>query len=58
MTPDPRDKATGQNKPTQKEDTPSATEDTTSASEDTTSATEDTTSATDRQDLQIFSKHC
>jgi GTPase SAR1 family protein len=30
MTPDPKDKATGQNKPTQKEDTPSATEDTTS----------------------------
>ena len=47
MTSDPRDKATGQNKPTQKEDTLSATEDNTSASEDTTSATEDTTSATE-----------
>jgi GTPase SAR1 family protein len=44
MTPDPKDKATGQNKPTQKEDTPSATEDTTSATEDPTSSTEDTTS--------------
>ena len=44
MTPDPKDKATGQNKPTQKEDTTSATEDTTTATEDITSATEDTTS--------------
>ena len=44
MTPDPKDKATGQNKPTQKKDTPSATEDTTKATEDITSATEDTTS--------------
>ena len=44
MTPDPKDKATGQNKPTQKKDTPSATEDTTTATEDITSATEDTTS--------------
>ena len=45
MTSDPKEKATGQNKPTQKEDTPSATEDTTSATEYTASATEDTTSA-------------
>lgn len=37
MTPDPKDKATGQNKHTQKEDTPSATEATTSATEETTS---------------------
>jgi hypothetical protein len=44
MTHDPKDKATGQNRPTQKEDTPSAKEDTTSATEDTTTATEDTTS--------------
>ena len=47
MTHDPKDKATGQNRPTQKEDTPSAKEDTTSATEDTTTATEDTTSATE-----------
>jgi hypothetical protein len=47
MTPDPKDKATGQHKPTQKEDTPSATEDTPSATKDITSATEDTTSATE-----------
>jgi hypothetical protein len=47
MTPDPKDKATGQHKPTQNEDTPSATEDTTSATADTTSATADTTSATE-----------
>ena len=44
MTPDPNDKATGQHKHKQTEDTPSATKDTSSATEDTTSATEDSTS--------------